>query len=151
MSLLLPIKTTLIKLHVFLVSCCVLCCVVLCCVCCVALRCVVLCSLHFLLICVVNTVFTFRVYSCFRFSDEARVEIPFTSDLEPFKIDVDFVENMRGDSFINKGLVALGQEYERHGNPNKPKVRKLSTFQVLARVYPKVNKSQKPVNCQPRL
>ena len=125
MSLLLPIKATLIKLC-FL--CHVVCCVVLCCVCCVALRCVALCSLHFLLICVVNTVFTFRVYSCFRFSDEARVEIPFTSDLKPFKIDVDYVETMRGDSFINKGLVELGQEYERHGNPSIPKVRKLSTI-----------------------
>ena len=144
MRVLLQINATLVLALRCVVLCCValrcvvLCCVVLCCVvlrcialcfvvlCCVVLCCVALCCIAFRCIflpSVVITVFTFRVYSCSRFSDEASVEIPSTSDLEPFKIDVDYVETMRGSSFINKGLVALGQENERHGNPNIPKVR----------------------------
>ena len=115
-------------LRCVVLRCVVLRCIALCFVvlCCVVLRCVVLHCIAFRCIflpSVVITVSTFRVYSCSRFSDEASVEIPSTSDLEPFKIDVDYVETMRGSSFINKGLVALGQENERHGNPNIPKVR----------------------------
>ena len=57
------------------------------------------------------------VYSCSRFSDDAKVVIPLTTDLHYFKVETGLLESVKGNTYINEGLRAAEKEFQEHGIP----------------------------------
>ena len=72
--------------------------------------------------------FADMVHSCSRFSDDAKVDIPFTTNLESFKIDVDFLTSVRGKTYIDEGLRAAEKEFQERATYGIPKVNRFSSF-----------------------
>ena len=57
-----------------------------------------------------------------RFNDDATIAIPFTSDLDYFNIEVDFLKNTRGRTYIDKGMREAEKEFDKNAVAGQPKV-----------------------------
>ena len=57
-----------------------------------------------------------------RFSNDAKVDIPFITNVKSFKINVDLLSNIKGNTCIDEGLRAAEKEFREYATRGIPKV-----------------------------